>query len=804
MDIYYCVRWYHVRGYHGYTGNFYLGYPSSRFLPPGDYPAYTDARCQNETDLYTFQLGGETGGKIFATSRDWAWNICQANNEKKVTEIEGPYGAGQDIFRCSVGDERYVTPTPTPPAIPTQDPACTGVPSKPTGLTAVATHDGVELSWDDAPSGEDVDLAIIYRRVVEPGTTLERFGSIIGFGGTKLSPELDDYVEDGKTYEYSIVASGSDCFTYHSSENSEMSDTAQATWNVTLPGAPTGLTVALNAANQPALSWTKPTVDAGHSEPHAYQVWRSADDGANWSALRSEADLHGDFPNPNTTFTDSASLSPGAYTYQVKAMRARWPNGQFLNGQDVDATWDEGPWSATASVTLATDTPTPTATDTPTPTATDTPARGMQQQRHAATPTATPTPAPNPGCVNVGPGAYWLFPARNFLSGTITVHDSDQCDSTGSTQDIGADGYVYTAAGQSAAAALCSAGQGGGAYQAQQQAFNTDLWACASLPTDTPIPPSNTPVPPTNTPAPAPQQQQSNAPVSIPGRVSNLTAAQSGSAVVLSWTAPGDGGAVSGYRIWRRLPDRGESALAVLVENTGNAATSYSDASAVAGQKHIYRVQAMNSAGAGQESIPAQIVVKAAPTNTPIPPTNTPVPPTNTPIPPSNTPIPPTATLVPPTNTPIPPTNTAVPPTNTPVPGTPGRASDLTASQSGDSVSLSWSAPGDGGQVSGYRIWRRLPDKGERDLQVLVNDTGSAATSYTDSSAEDRQKHIYRVAALGSGGEGVWSRTSGGHSYGTRAAWRGDEAYAAETWSKKRATSPRSPIQSSCRAAYKY
>ena len=338
------------------------------------------------------------------------------------------------------------------------------MPSKPTGLTATATHDGVSsLSWDDPPSGEDVDMAIIYRRVVEPGTTLKRHYYLLGFEGTKLSPDLDDLVEDGKTYEYSIVASGSDCTSLHSSEKSAMSDTVQATWNVTLPGVPTGLTVTKNAAKQPVLSWTKPTVDDDHSEPHAYQVWRSADEGANWSALRSEADLHGDFPNPNTTFTDTASLSPGAYTYQVKAMRARWPNGQLLNGQDVDATWDEGPESTSTSVTIV-------ATDTPTPTATDTPARGMQQQPQAATPTptatptstptATPTssatPAPKPGCIQVGPGAYWLFPASNFLSGTITVHDSDQCDSTGSTQDIGADGYIYT---------CCRPKRGSGALQ---------------------------------------------------------------------------------------------------------------------------------------------------------------------------------------------------------------------------------------------------------------------------------------------------------------------------------------------------
>ena len=207
------------------------------------------------------------------------------------------------------------------------------------------------------------------------------------------------------------------------------------------------------------------------------------------------------------------------------------------------------------------------------------------------------------------------------------MHDSDQCDSTGTTQDIGADGYVYTADGQSAADALCVDGHAGGAYQAQQQAFNNDLWACQALPpTATPLP-TDTPVPPTNTPLPP------------PGRVSNLTAAQSGNAVALNWSAPSDGGAVSGYRIWRRLPDRGETALQVLVNDTGSTATNYSDASAVAGQNHIYRVGALNSVGQGQESLPAQIVVKAAPTNTPVPPTNTPVP-TDTPIPPTDTPIP--------------------------------------------------------------------------------------------------------------------------------------------------------------------
>ncbi len=439
--------------------------------------------------------------------------------------------------------------------------------------------------------------------------------------------------------------------------------------------------------------------------------------------------------------------------------------------------------TATASATpTATSTATPTSTSTPTATATDTPTATATSTPTAtatstATATDTPTPAPKRGCVQVGPTTYWLFPASNFLSGTITVHDSDQCDASGTTQSIGADGYVYTSDGQSAAETLCGAGHASGAYSAQQQAFNTDLYACQFLPpTDTPIPPTATPLPPTSTPIPTDTAVAPvNTPASAPGRAHSLSAQPSGGSVALSWSAPVDGSQISGYRILRRLPQMGETGLRVIVDNTGSGATSYVDSSAVAGQKHVYRVQALNSAGQGEVSLPAQIVAKAAPSNTPIPPTatpiptNTPVPPTDTPIPPTNTAIP-TNTAVPPTNTPIPPTNTPVPtstpipptntpvPSNTPIPQQPGRAHSLSAQPSGGSVNLSWSAPDDGGQVSGYRIWRRLPNKGEKNLGVLADNTGSASTSYTDSSAEAGQKHVYRVQALGPGGEGQNSK----------------------------------------------
>ena len=110
----------------------------------------------------------------------------------------------------------------------------------------------------------------------------------------------------------------------------------------------------------------------------------------------------------------------------------------------------------------------------------------------------------------MGPGAYWLFPQKaDFLSGTITVYASDQCETTGSsTQSIGADGYVFTASGEAAAQTMCAASHADGRlYSVIQQAINLDLYLCvgvAPTATNTLIPPTatNTLIPPTNTAIP--------------------------------------------------------------------------------------------------------------------------------------------------------------------------------------------------------------------------------------------------------------------------------------------------------------
>ena len=85
-----------------------------------------------------------------------------------------------------------------------------------------------------------------------------------------------------------------------------------------------------------------------------------------------------------------------------------------------------------------------------------------------------------------------------------------------------------------------------------------------------------------------------------------------------------------------------------------------------------------------------------------------------------------------------------------------GAPSGLSAVSVEGGVLLSWDAPESGAsEVSGYRVFRRLPESGERRLSVLVSDTGSSETSFLDVSAVvEGELFVYRVAALFDGTRG--------------------------------------------------
>ena len=87
------------------------------------------------------------------------------------------------------------------------------------------------------------------------------------------------------------------------------------------------------------------------------------------------------------------------------------------------------------------------------------------------------------------------------------------------------------------------------------------------------------------------------------------------------------------------------------------------------------------------------------------------------------------------------------------------------ATQESGAVELNWHAPDDA-TVTGYRIDRRSAANpsdqqrsagGPRDNHTLVEDTGSADTSYTDQSAEKGVEYEYRVSARNEAGAGEGS-----------------------------------------------
>ena len=86
--------------------------------------------------------------------------------------------------------------------------------------------------------------------------------------------------------------------------------------------------------------------------------------------------------------------------------------------------------------------------------------------------------------------------------------------------------------------------------------------------------------------------------------------------------------------------------------------------------------------------------------------------------------------------------------------GPPPNPQNLAAGVNGDGhIVLSWEAPA-ADSVAGYQILRRRPTQGEDTLLVYVADTGSTATTYTDTSVTAGVKHVYRVKAINSAGVG--------------------------------------------------
>ena len=213
--------------------------------------------------------------------------------------------------------------------------------------------------------------------------------------------------------------------------------------------------------------------------------------------------------------------------------------------------------------------------------------------------------------------------------------------------------------------------------------------------------------------APAPPEPETQDP---PAQPTGLTNAVTHDSVTLSWSDPDDG-SITGYRILRlnrALDDLGD--FHVHVENTGSAATAYTDSDVEAEQRYIYRIRALNDGGESPRSSYTNADTPAAPEEPPEEPEEETAEADDAPTTPAN----------------------------------------LFTASTHNQVVLFWQDPGDD-SITGYRILR---GPGPGSLTTLVEDTESAATSYTDGSVEAETTYVYALQARNSSGESGRSETA--------------------------------------------
>ena len=192
----------------------------------------------------------------------------------------------------------------------------------------------------------------------------------------------------------------------------------------------------------------------------------------------------------------------------------------------------------------------------------------------------------------------------------------------------------------------------------------------------------------------------------VPERPTGLSvSSQSHDSVTLTWDDPGDN-SIQSYQILRRSSDgstygdgRGAAEFVVIVDDTGSSASSYTDTSVMPRRRYVYRVKARNRQGLSQVSSYANAETPG-------------------------------------------------------IPPPPAAPRNLTADGvAPNRVELSWDDPQDS-SITGYQILRRSRDGpeygdglGPHMFSVIVDDTGSAATNYIDTTAGPRTRYAYALKA---------------------------------------------------------
>ena len=189
---------------------------------------------------------------------------------------------------------------------------------------------------------------------------------------------------------------------------------------------------------------------------------------------------------------------------------------------------------------------------------------------------------------------------------------------------------------------------------------------------------------------------------SAPARPRGLEATATYDSVTLTWDAPQDD-SITGYVILRRVRvnDQGGD-FSVLVADTSTAAATYTDTTVAASTTYTYRIKAANEHGVSERSRWFHI----------------------------DTPAPPVA----------------------------DKPTGLSATAAHDAITLTWDNPGDD-SITGYVILRRNRDNDPKGhFDELVENTGTAATTYTDNMVAANTNYTYRIKAINEHGVSERSR----------------------------------------------
>ena len=598
----------------------------------------------------------------------------------------------------------------------------------PSDLTAEAVDGGgVSLSWT-APA-EDADSVIGYEvlRAVGEGDMATLAADP---ASTATSYTDATATEAGETYAYQVKA-------IRGEDRSQASGQAQ----VQIPHdpadlRPTGLTVSL-VENKVTLSWTAPQANAETVD--GYEILRRRPN----QGESSLATLVADTESTATTYTDATANEPGVrYVYRVKALR----------GDDVSL------WSSFDRIDLPADyAPDPTPTPEPESTSDDQAPAGLtaalaegggvaltwtapaedadgvtgyevlravgggEMATLAADTGSTATSYTDATATDAGETYAYQVKAirgedRSRASGQARVQlphdpvDLAPSNLTAEAVDSGVN-LSWTAPAEDADSVtgyeiLRAVGDGELATLAADTGFTatryTDVTATQSGTSYTYKVKAIRGEDRSQASGEAQVQLPNDADDQAPSGLSAALA--EGGGVALTWTAPAeDADGVTGYKVLRAV---GDGEFATLVDDTGSTATSYTDATATdAGETYAYQVKAIRGDDRSEASGQAQVqvphdAVDLAPTGL--------------------TAVVLTASLV--------------------VVGE--KESTPTTS-----VRLSWTAPAeDAGSVTGYEILRAV---GEGDMATLVDDTGNAATTYTDTTAtEAGETYAYKVKAI--------------------------------------------------------